>query len=144
MNSKTKIVVLHMKEVVYTIIFLALAIIFGILMFFMFSSKKDGEHGTTDARYTPGVYTSSIELNNNTFDVEVTVSSDTIQSVNLVNLSESTAAMFPLVEPALTSIAEQICEKQSLEDIEYSDDKKYTSIMLMSSIEDALQKAENP
>ncbi len=144
MNSKTRIVVLHMKEVIYTIIFLALAIIFGILMFFMFGSKKGGESGTTDARYTPGVYTSSIQLNNNTFDVEVTVSSDKIQSVNLVNLSESTAAMFPLVEPALDSIAEQICEKQSLEDIEYADDKKYTSIMLMSSIEDALEKAENP
>ena len=133
-----------MKEVIYTIIFLALAIIFGVLMFFMFGSKKSGESAATDARYTPGVYTSSIQLNNNTFDVEVTVSSDKIQSVNLVNLSESTAAMFPLVEPALDSIAEQICEKQSLEGIEYADDKKYTSIMLMSSIEDALEKAENP
>lgn len=144
MNSKTRIVVLHMKEVIYTIVFLALALILGVLMFFMFGSKKSGGSGTADARYTPGVYTSTITLNNNTFDVEVTVSADRIQSVNLVNLSESTAAMFPLVEPALESIASQIYVNQSLDDIEYASDKKYTSIMLMNSIKDALEKAEIP
>lgn len=144
MNSKTRIVVLHMKEVIYTIVFLALALILGVLMFFMFGSKKSGGSGAENARYTPGIYTSAITLNNNTFDVEVTVSADRIQSVNLVNLSESTAAMFPLVEPALESIASQIYVSQSLEHIEYASDKKYTSIMLLNSIEDALEKAEIP
>ena len=38
MSSKTRIVVLHMKEVVYTILFLILAILFGVLLFFMFGS----------------------------------------------------------------------------------------------------------
>lgn len=33
MSSKTRIVVLHMKEVVYTAIFLLLAIVLGILVF---------------------------------------------------------------------------------------------------------------
>ena len=36
MSSKTKIIVLHMKEVVYTAVFLLLAIILGIVLFFMF------------------------------------------------------------------------------------------------------------
>ena len=39
MSSKTKIVVLHMKEVVYTAIFLVLAILMIILVFVMFSGK---------------------------------------------------------------------------------------------------------
>lgn len=36
MSSKTKIVVLHMKEVIYTAVFIALALILGIVVFFMF------------------------------------------------------------------------------------------------------------
>lgn len=41
MSSKTKIVVLHMKEVVYTAVFLALALILLVVFLIMFSGKKD-------------------------------------------------------------------------------------------------------
>lgn len=40
MSSKTKIVVLHMKEVIYTGIFLLLLVILGVVMFLMFGSGK--------------------------------------------------------------------------------------------------------
>ena len=40
MSSKTKIVVLHMKEVIYTAVFIALALILGIVVFFMFGHWK--------------------------------------------------------------------------------------------------------
>ena len=143
MSSKTKIIVLHMKEVIYTVIFLILAVILGILVFFMFGPGKAMTASSEIHKYKPGIYTSSIELNNNTFDVEVTVDADRISSIRLVNLSESTAAIFPLMEPALEFIAGQIYTSQSLEDISYPDDQKYTSIMLLRSIEDALKKAEN-
>ena len=144
MSSKTKIIVLHMKEVIYTVIFLILAVILGILVFFMFGPGKTITTSSEIHKYKPGIYTSSIALNNNTFDVEVTVDADRISSIRLVNLSESTAAMFPLMEPALESIASQIYTSQSLENIVYSEDQKYTSMMLLASIEDALKKAENP
>ena len=36
MSAKTKIIVLHMKEVIYTGIFLLLAVILAIVLFFMF------------------------------------------------------------------------------------------------------------
>lgn len=143
MSSKTKIVVLHMKEVVYTAIFLIFAIALGILMFFMFGPGKSST-ASSDAvcKYTPGIYRTPIELNNNTFDVEVTVDTNHIQSISLANLSESTAAMFPLMEPALESIAEQIYVNQTTENIQYSDDHKYTSMMLVNAINSALEKAE--
>lgn len=144
MSSKTKIVVLHMKEVVYTIIFLILAILLGVLIFFMFGPGKSmATSGSNSGKYTPGIYRSSITLNSNTFDVEVTVDADRIKSIDLVNLSESTQAMFPLMEPALESLASQIYTSQSLENLEYSSDRKYTSIVLLNAIEDALKKAEN-
>ena len=145
MSSKTKIIVLHMKEVVYTVIFLILAILLGVLIFFMFGPGKSMTASSiVSSRFTPGVYRSSITLNNNTFDVEVTVDADRIKSVELVNLSESTKASFPLMEPALESLASQIYTKQSLENIDYPSDQKYTSMVLLSAIEDALNKAENP
>ena len=53
--------------------------------------------------------------------------------------------MYPLMEPALNDLASQICTKQSLEDITYSDDNKYTSQVLLDAITSALGKAEkNP
>lgn len=44
MSSKTKIVVLHMKEVIYTGIFLLLLVILGVVMFLMFGSGKSKTH----------------------------------------------------------------------------------------------------
>ena len=43
MSSKTKIVVLHMKEIIYTAVFVALGIILIILLTFMFFPKKEKE-----------------------------------------------------------------------------------------------------
>ena len=39
MSAKTKIVVLHMKELVYTVIFVVLAVLLILLFVFMFGSK---------------------------------------------------------------------------------------------------------
>lgn len=143
MSSKTKIVVLHMKEVIYTAIFLVLLIILGILVFFMFGSGKSSQVSSMGtSRYTPGIYRSSLSLNNNTFDVEVTVDADRISSIHLNNLSETTAAMFPLIEPALDSLASQIYSSQSLENLDYPSDQKYTSAMLIEAIRKAVEKAE--
>ena len=143
MSSKTKIVVLHTKEVVYTIIFLALAIMLGILLFIMFGrSHNDSVAGTSAGVYQPGVYASSIQLNDNTFDVAVTVDSDRIKSIALVNLSETTAAMYPLMEPALDEIASQIYSTQSTENIVFSEDSQYTSTLLLKAVKSALEKAK--
>lgn len=142
MSSKTKIVVLHMKEIIYTCLFLGLAIILGILLYVMFGrSHEDAVEQTTTGAYTPGIYASSISLNDNTFDVAVTVDSDRIKSIALVNLSETTATMYPLMEPALEDIASQIYTTQSTENIVSSDESQYTSALLLNAIEDALSKA---
>lgn len=142
MSSKTKIVVLHMKEIIYTGIFLILAIVLGVLIYFMFGPGKPGTAVSgTPGKYTAGIYRTAVELNGNTFDVEVTVDADKIKSIRLNNLSESTAAMFPLMEPALDSLASQIYSEQTLENIQYSSDQKYTSLLLLDAIESALSKA---
>ena len=144
MSSKTRIIVLHMKEIIYTAVFLALAVVLAVILFFMFGPGKTASDTASEkSRYKPGVYTSSITLNDNTFDVEVTVNADKIKAIRLVYLSETTKASYPLMEPVLDSLASQIYSSQSLEDIQYAGDRKYTSQVLLSAITDAVKKAEN-
>ena len=71
MSAKTKIIVLHMKEVIYTGIFLLLAVILAIVLFFMFGpGQKKSASADAKSLYKPGIYTSSIDLNENTFDLD--------------------------------------------------------------------------
>lgn len=149
MSSKTKIVVLHLKELIYTGIFVVLGILFIILLVIMFlpDKKEETPPETTDqtesleTSYIPGVYTTSLVLSDHTIDVEVVVDQDFISSVRLVNLDEAVTTMYPLIEPAFDSLASQIYEKQSLERITYADENKYTTLVLLDAIRTALEKA---
>ena len=144
MSTKTQIVVLHMKEVIYTLVFAGLSILLILLFLFMFLPNKEESESSESATYTAGVYTSSILFKDSTIDVQVVVDANRIHSISLVNLEESVAAMYPLVEPALTELAEQIIAKQSTEGISYSVSNQYTSLMLLEAINTALVKAVLP
>lgn len=146
MEKKTKIVVFHMKELIYTGIFVALGIILILLLVFMFMpDKKDGqEEKSVMSRYVAGVYSTSVMLNGSTFDVEVLVDENTITSIQLKNISETVTTMYPLLEPSLNHIAQQIYVNQSTEGITYEDDNKYTSMVLINAIDTSLQKALVP
>ena len=50
--------------------------------------------------------------------------------------------MFPLMEPTLDELADQIYSSQSLDEISYSEENKYTSLILINAISTALKKAE--
>ena len=50
--------------------------------------------------------------------------------------------MYPLMEPALDELSAQIIETQSLENITYSDDNKYTSMVLLNAITTSLEQAK--
>ena len=140
MSSKTKIIVLHMKEIIYTAIFAVLARILILLLVFMFLPKSKSV-SSEETKYVPGVYTSTVTLNNTALEVEVTVDESHINSIRFSNLDETVAAMYPLIQPAIEEIAEQVYEKQSLENIEYSQDNPYTSQIIINAIDDALKKA---
>ena len=92
--------------------------------------------------YTAGIYTTSLMLGGNPVEIAITVDQDYISSIRFRQLSESVAAMYPLMEPALDALSAQICETQSLENLSYSEDSQYTSLMLVSAIKTALAKAE--
>ena len=145
MRSKTKIIVLHLKELIYTGVFALLGIIFLVLIAAMFLPREQGEkpvYSDGEARYVPGKYTVSLQLGEQSADLEVTVDDALIRSVSLVNLNEVITTMYPLMEPCLDTIAQQVCEKQSLEDVIYPEENKYTSQLLLRAIAAALEKAQ--
>ncbi|MEZ3506498.1 MAG: hypothetical protein K1W10_06060 [Lachnospiraceae bacterium] len=147
MSSKTKIVVLHVKELIYTGIFAVLGILFIVLLIIMFLPKEEKKETmssvtqTTTNSYVPGVYTTSLILNDNVVEIEVTVDEKNINSIRLINLDEAVATMYPLIQPSFEDLANQIITNQSLENITYPDDSKYTSMILLDAITTSLNKA---
>lgn len=144
MSAKTKIVVLRMKEIIYTAIFAGLAILLIALFLIMFRRDQESspsESPSAEASYTPGVYSSSITLGSEQVNVEVTVDANHINSIMLKPLSESVAAMYPLMEPAMQDLAGQILKSQSLDSVTYQAEQKYTSAILLKAIQAALNKA---
>lgn len=161
MSSKTKIVVLHMKEIIYTGIFLVLGVLLLIFLIVLFlpedndtipsepATSPTGEPAdTTDITvssssiYIPGIYTTEVVLNDQVINVEVIVDQTGISSVELVNISESVATMYPLLEPAFDSLSSQIIETQSLDEITYAQESKYTTLVLLEAIRKSLDKAQ--
>lgn len=92
-------------------------------------------------RYTPGVYTSTVTLNNADLEIEVSVDESRITSIRCVNLDETVTTMYPLLQPTIEDIAEQIYDTQSLENLSYSEENLYTSQVLVNAINEALEKA---
>lgn len=156
MSSKTKIVVLHMKELIYTGILAALGILIVILLIALFApgSKEASSYGETDdpatddvtvptsseSIYIPGVYTTELVLGGQTVDVEVILSEDTIDSISLVNLTDAVTTMYPLLQPTFDALYEQVLSNQSLENITYSTESKYTSLVLLEAIRNSIEK----
>ena len=141
MSNKTKIVVFHLKELIYTAVFAGLGVLLVILLCWMFQSKDDATE-VQETMYVPGVYTSGFQMNDSAIEVEVIVDADHINDISFVNLEESVAAMYPLMEPALESISAQIYETQSLDNITYEANNQYTTEVLLRAIEDALNQAK--
>ncbi len=149
MSAKTKIVVLHMKELIYTGIFAVLGVLFLVLLIMMFlpdgekEDTPDPEPETleTASLYIPGVYTTELVLGSQAIDVEVIVDQNSITSIRMVNLNDAIATMYPLLEPTFDSICEQAIDQQSLENITYTSDSKYTSLVLLEAIQNSLDKA---
>ena len=141
MSSKTKIVVLRMKEILYTAIFIGLGILLVLLLLFMFRPSGDAPASSSQTSYLPGVYSAPLTLGSQNLNVEVAVDADRINTISLVALDESVATMYPLVQPALENLTRQICESQSLEHLTFPQESRRTSELLVGAIEAALEKA---
>lgn len=103
------------------------------------NKPSDKESQTT---YNPGVYTSSLTLNNNSLEIEVCVDANRINSVSIKNMDEAVTTMYPLIKNSMNDLSNQIVNNQSLENITYTDDCKYTYMILLDAISTTLDKAK--
>ncbi len=62
MSSKTKIVVLKARELIYTGIFILLGILLILLLIFMFVPSHKSKKAKETSGYTQGVYSSPLKL----------------------------------------------------------------------------------
>ena len=146
--SRTKIVVLQLKEIIYTAIFAALGILLVVFLVIIFTSGKGKSEdqvseADTPAKYKAGVYTSVFTLGDNLLNMEVVVDPNHINSIRLVNLDESVTTMYPLIEPSLASIASQLCEEEvDIDAVKLSEDSKYTQMLLLETVKATIEKAK--
>ena len=80
-------------------------------------------------------------IDEHALDVQVAVDENHINSISLINLDDTMETMYPLIRPTLEELSQQIITKQSVDDITYSKNNQYTSMLLLSAVTDALEKA---
>jgi uncharacterized protein with FMN-binding domain len=159
MSSNTKIVVLRSKELVYAVVIIVLSILIILVALSLFSpdddsqpeaeetgafasiSTYDVENISDTALYTPGIYSGLVSLGNATMELSITVDYDHINSISISNLDETIETLYPLMSPTLLELSTAILDSQSTEDIAYSDENRYTSMLLLQAINDTLSKA---
>lgn len=148
---QTKILVLRKNRLVIGLCLLAAAA----LLVFLLAHRNGGsaspgtgggrasidEYYRSEATYRAGVYTCGISLNDTVLSLEIVLDKDHINSIRLINLEDSVATMYPLMEPALDALAEQLTGGIAPEDVVLSDEAKYTQLLLMEVINQTLAKA---
>ena len=147
--AKTRIIVLKLKKLLRIAVPVAIVLVLFLffLLFFSPSGEDEGNGETvtpSSATYRAGVYTSVMELNDSFLNLEVVVDENHIKSVRLVNLDEATAAMYPLMEPAVADISAQLSAGTALSDIALSESSRYTQTLLLDGIRATLEKAALP
>lgn len=96
----------------------------------------------TDNTYIPGIYTTELILGSETANVEVIVNDYAITSVSLADPSETLITMYPLLEPTMESLNDQLCEMQDPSQVTYSAETRYTSLVLLEAVKASLEKAK--
>lgn len=139
--SKTKIVIIQLKEIIYTAIFVGLGILLILLLIFMFLPKKKDTSPDQTSKYTAGVYNTKMTLNNTAINLEIVVDENDIKSIRFVNLEDSITTMFPLIQPALEEIATQLYDGTDISKVSIKEDRQYTQTLLLDTIASTLEKA---
>lgn len=145
--ARTKIVVLQVKKIIYTGVFIVLGIlILGILLMMFLPKKSTGNdtvsklEGPLDKIYEAGVYTKEIEIGDSTVNLELALDEGQVKSLELVNLEESVETMYPLMKPTVERLEKKLVAGEDIHKIKLSGDAKYTEKMIMESVGTMLEE----
>jgi len=114
----TKIFVLQMKDLIRIGIFALLGLALVILLLVLLVPRGRGavpedEQAYAAGRFVPGTYASTIILNNEPVQVRVTVSEEDILMVYLAGMDEIQRTFYPLFEPRMYDLAQEVLRYQS-------------------------------
>lgn len=141
--SKKIVIVKRRQLLLYAILFIVVVVL--ILAITIGRNKHTNDNiSLEDARYTPGIYNSEIRLSEYTLNLELAVDHDCIKSVNITNLDEEILSMYPLIEPSLQAVSEQLIGGVAIDAVTISEDSKFTQMMLIEAIGSMLEKATLP
>lgn len=153
MSSKTKILVLKSRNLIWTAVILVIVILLAILLASALHLDRrqsqsapvkntvSASAGTAASSYIPGSYAATVALGSNTVNIVVCVDKNHINSISAQNLAQSVATMYPMVPSVLNSLEAQILSAQSLQGITYSDSTQYTAVLLLEAISRCLSLA---
>jgi uncharacterized protein with FMN-binding domain len=139
--SGARIFVLHKKDLIRmgVIVLIGLALVITAFVLLLSGSRKDEAAAT---RFNPGTYSSTIILNNEPLHVRVTVSENEILSIYMTDMAEIQRVFYPLFEPQMQNLAEEILRYQSTQ-IKPRTDYPVTTAILHEAVRTALEMAEN-
>ena len=142
--GKSRILVLQLKEIIYTAIFLLFGILLILVVVIMFKSDDETKDTMSSATqvYTPGIYTIEFALNGNTLSIQVTVDEATVKNVEFIDIDDSVKKMYPLLETSLDDIVSQLKSGTDISQVSISNDTMYTHKLLINAINDALSEAK--
>lgn len=144
--SGTRIVVLQSRKIIYSLIFLGVAILALVLILMLFV-PKEGSSGDTaslanavEQKYEAGVYTKEIRVGDATVNLQLSLDEDNVKSLELVNLDESVETMYPLMQPTVEKIAEQLVAGRSMDEIVISEESQYTEKIIVESVSEMMKE----
>ncbi|MCL2528142.1 MAG: hypothetical protein FWE42_06945 [Defluviitaleaceae bacterium] len=146
MMGGTRIFVLQMKDLIRIGIFALLGLALIILLLVLLVPRGRGAVPEEEAMYTasgrfvPGTYVSTIVLNEEPVQVRVTVSEDEILVIYLAGMDETQRTFYPLFEPRMSDLAEEVLRYQSV-DITPRTDYPVTTGILHEAVIAALHMA---
>ncbi|MCL2573378.1 MAG: FMN-binding protein [Defluviitaleaceae bacterium] len=136
---KSRFVVLQMKDIVRTGIFVVIGLVLLIaLIWAIMPRSSNTDMGARN--FIPGTYTSYIIIHNRPIGVLVTVDENKIIDITLSEMAESQEVFYPLIRPTMATLSQEVISKQST-NIEGPADAAVTSRILLDAINNALAQA---
>ena len=136
---KSRFVVLQMKDIVRTGIFVIIGLILLIVLIWAIMPRGAGtDMGARN--FTPGTYTSYIIIHNRPIGISVTVDESRIIDIALSEMEESQEVFYPLIRPTMATLSAEVISRQTT-NIEAPADAAITSRILLDAINNALMQA---
>lgn len=142
--SRTRIVILQLREIIYAAVFVGIGILVLVTLFFLLMPEKsDGADVSNNLKqdnkiYEAGIYQNKLALGDEVIGLQVTLDESQVKSVEVINFDESVSAMYPLMKPSVETISNQLAAGASVDEVVLSDGSKYTQELILNAVKEIM------